>query len=118
MQLDYELDEFYPFRLAGGFRLDCAVYGTATITYNAIDDWYVSDVIMSASNGKLGKHAQSKRVPLAKAHPLFKSICDALETHEAEFVQDAIRAELEWWRDNELAQRGKDRRLDAKIWGV
>lgn len=118
MQLDYELDEFRPFRDADGFSLDCIVYGTATITYTDTSDWYVSDVILSATNGKIGKDAKSKSVPLAKHHPLFAPICHAIETREAEHVADAIRREMEWFRENELAQRGKDRRLDKAIWGL
>lgn len=111
MQLEYILDEFRP------YDFECIVYGVATIDYRDTNDWSVSDVVVDQWNGEIGKSSATKQIALSKEHPLARQIASTLEGRDAELIEDAIRKEMQWWRDNELAQRGKDRNLEKKIWG-
>lgn len=106
--VDYELDEDYCFRLPDGGHLEIPFYGRATIRYCAGEgDWQVIDVALHASKGRVGQQEDWLQ-PILTTDPLFRVVCDYLEIHERERVQDMIRDDIDAQRESYLFDQGKE----------
>lgn len=103
------IDEFRPFE-----GLEVLAHIRATVRYkdhySDFFDYFPYSISVYGDDGY---------VAIDTKHPLWKPISDAIQSERyAGDVQEAIRKDKEWQRENYLAQEGKDRAHERMMEGL
>lgn len=66
--------------------------GVAEISYAENGEWFVSAISLQCDNGKCGKAAEAKLIPLSRAYdgPIFEAIAQHLEKFSRDNIQDKV----------------------------
>jgi hypothetical protein len=93
--IHYGFDEAAGFS-SGEFRAGL-FNGVAEISYADNREWFVSAISLQCDNGKFGKDAEGKMIPLSRAYdgPIFEAIAAHLEKFSRDHIQDAVNAAID-----------------------
>jgi hypothetical protein len=99
--VNFELDEAPIFRLRDrhgypkGDRLEVFVSGFAVMKYRAVDDWWLDELHIDASNGKYFKDTVSWKEQIFPEHPLWNVVKEYLENVAREDVEASILGDMQ-----------------------
>jgi hypothetical protein len=111
--IDFPLDGVQPFRITNntinlhdGLRLDIELYGNAVIAIADREDWYLDELTLKATNGKMGAEAEGWDHEIESDHFFFKAVEDYLYKVARADVEEAIEAyAVAQWEERDAMAR-------------